>query len=199
MIAAGPLDSLVAAPTFQILDKGARPEIESFFGRLLEMGSGTDRAFAFSEDGHRRLWPGRPIERRVRIVYGHADNPESLAAMRAGCAWLDEAGQNRFRLDSYREVQTRVSMDKGPILLTTTAYNLGWLKQEVYDPWVESNQDHPEIDVINFRSIDNPAFPPDEYARMARLLPLWLFLMRYDGKFTRPSGLIYDCFDRHRH
>lgn len=199
MMARGPLDSLVAAPTFQILDKGARPEVESFFGRLMQLGHGSDRAFTISEDGHRRLWPGRPVERTARIVYGHADNPESLAAMRAGCAWLDEAGQKRFRQGSYEEVNRRVSFDRGRVLLTTTAYNLGWLKQLVHDRWAEANQNHAEIDVINFRSIDNPAFPREEYDRAFRDLPLWKALMFYDGKFTRPAGLIYGVFDPRRH
>lgn len=198
----GPGDYLVGAPSFPLLDKGARPEIANLFGRIFNLGKDSARHFTISRDGHDALWPDYPYERPSRIIYGHADNPESLAAMRARAAWLDEAGQKRFRLPSFEEVQRRVSFDRGRILITTTVYNLGWLKQRIYDPWLEAKRagiEHGEIDVINFRSIDNPAFPKEEYYEARRTLPLWKFLMFFDGIFTRPAGLIYDRFDPKRH
>jgi hypothetical protein len=199
MIARGPGDYLAVAPTFPLLDNALRPEIESLFGRQFSLGSGTQRQFLISEDGHRRLWPGVPFVRPSRVIYGHAQNPESLAALTARAAWLDEAGQKQFRLASYEEVQRRVSFDVGRILITTTVYNLGWLKQQVYDRWEQAKRQHAEIDVINFRSIDNPGFPAEEYYRAMRELPTWKFLMFFDGVFTRPAGLIYDCFDAAQH
>jgi len=195
----GPGDYLAVAPTFPLLDNGIRPEIENLFGRLRQLGSGTQRQFSISEDGYRRLWPDHSEPRPCRIIYGHAQNPDSLAALRAKAAWCDEAGQAAFKLESYEEVQRRVSFDVGRILLTTTVYNLGWLKQQIWDKWEQSGCNHPEIDVINFRSIDNPAFPPEEYHRAFRELPMWKAIMFFDGKPTRPAGVIYDLFDPKRH
>src|SRR5262249_14692133 len=195
----GPGDYLAVAPTFPLLDNAMRPEIEGLFGRLFRLGSGTQRQFLISEDGHRHLWPDAPFVRPSRIIYGHAQNPESLAALTAKAAWLDEAGQNLFRLASYEEVQRRVSFDQGRILISTTVYNMGWLRQRVYEPWEQAKRDHPEIDVINFKSIDNPAFPKEEYYRAMRELPTWKFRMFFDGVFVRPAGLIYDRFDPARH
>jgi hypothetical protein len=199
MMRKGPLDYLAVAPTFHLLDAGARPEIEALFGGMLQLGWGTQRQFTISEDGHRRLWPGRPIERTRRIIYGHAQNPESLAALRAGAAWADEAGQKQFRLGSWDEVERRVSFDSGRKLITTTVYDLGWIKQRLYDPWTQHGRDHPSVEVVNFRTIDNPAFPQEKYYEAMRSYPTWKFRMFYDGVFTRPAGLIYDCFDPTNH
>ena len=74
--------------------------------------------------------------------------------------------------------------------MTTTPYNLGWLKSQVYDRW---RQKDPDYQVIQFKSIENPAFPRAEFERARRTLPGWKFRMFYEGEFTRPAGLIYDC------
>ncbi len=190
----GPGDYLVAAPSWPLLDKGAIPEVNAYFHSLWHLGTPSARQFSISDEGHNRLWPGLPIERPRRIIYGHASNPESLAAMRVKAAWLDEAGQKMFRLPSYDEVRARVSLDRGRILITTTAYDLGWIKQRIYDEWERAKRNHPDIDVINFDSTENPAFPREVWEAERRNLPLWKFDMKYRGRFSRPAGLIYDRF-----
>jgi hypothetical protein len=73
------------------------------------------------------------------------------------------------------------------------------VKQLLWDPWQAAKRDHPQIDIINFRSIDNPAFPKEEYHRVKESMPPWRFSMLYDGLFSRPAGLIYGSFDEARH
>jgi hypothetical protein len=197
----GPGDYLVAAPNYPLIDKAAGPEIDSFFGKFLhygEMKRSRPPEFVFSAAGAMRLWKRKP-DRQPRILFGHADEPESLEAMSAKAAWLDEAGQNKFKLASYEAVQQRVAIDQGRILITSKPYNLGWMKQKVYDPWVAYQRDHPEIDVIQFYSTENPAFPPEEFEKARRNLPRWKFDMQYRGLFTRPAGLIYESFDTAKH
>lgn len=195
-----PRDAIVAAPSFKLLDKAAVPETEQFFARMLRLGTLNRQPleFRFSDEGCRRMWRCVP-DRRPRILFGHADDPDSLEAMTAGAGWLDECGQNRFKLGSWEAVQRRLSIDQGRVLLTTTPYNLGWLKQLIYDKWEEEKRNHPEIDLIRFDSTLNPAFPPDEWERARRDLPRWKFDMFYRGIFTRPPGLIYDSFDSKDH
>jgi Terminase-like family. len=48
--------------------------------------------------------------------------------------------------------------------------------------------------VIQFRSIDNPEYPREEYEKAKATLPDWLFAMRYEGRFRKPSGLVYPEF-----
>lgn len=197
----GPGDYLVASPTFTLLELKALPEFKRFF--VINMKAGEYKAspireFTLNRRGEIMLW-GAPQETPTRVLFGHAQDPDSLESGTYKAAVLDEAGQKKFRRDSWVSIQGRLSIHQGRVLFPTTPYTLGWLKSEIYDPWVKSDQDHPEIDVINFESIENPVFPVEEFERMRRQLPRWLFNMRYRGRFERPAGLIYDCFDESKH
>ena len=189
-------DYMVVAPTYKILSKKALPEFKRLFEDMLQLGTyKTQKAvFEFSEDGCRRTfgddWANEKIPTNVH--FGHAQDPDSLESATAKAAWLDEAGQNKFKLGSWEAILRRLSLSMGRVLITTTPYNLGWLKQKLYDPWKAGTDD--TIDVVNFRSIDNPLFPREEFERARRTLPGWKFRMFYLGLFDRPAGLIYDCF-----
>jgi hypothetical protein len=111
--------------------------------------------------------------------------------------WCDEAGQDAFKIGSWEALRRRASIHQARFLFTTTIYNLGWIKSELYDPWVAGTK--PDIDVIQFDSTENPAFPLEEYEERRATMPGWKFDMMYRGIFTRPAGLIYDCFDTRRH
>ncbi len=198
MLDKGPGDYLIAAPNYPLLDKAAGPEIDAYFGSLLGLGTlrRSPMQFVFSPAGCKRLW-GHVPDRQPRILFSHATDPDTLEAMSAKAAWLDEAGQAKFRLASWEAVQQRLSVDQGRALITTKPYTLGWLYSRVYQPWLaaqKAGQAHPEIDVINFGSAANPAFPREELARARAALPPWKYLMHYMGQFQRPAGLIYGCF-----
>ncbi len=184
----GPGDYMVVTPTYPLLNLKALTEFKAHFQRRLGLGeySSTARTFTY-HDGS------------VRVLFGYASDPDSLEAATAKAVWLDECGQKKFRLGSWEAIQRRLSIHQGRALLTTTPYDLGWLKQRLHDPWEAAGRDHPEIDVIGFSSLANPAFPRDEYERARRELPRWRFDLFYRGVFTRPAGLIYDCFlpDKH--
>ena len=105
---------------------------------------------------------------------------------------VSNCGQKMFKRETWEAVQRRGLINKARILFTTTLYTLGWLKTEIYDPGIKGD---PDIDIIQFDSIENPAFPLDEYQRMKRIMPDWKFDMFHRGRFTKPAGLIYDAFD----
>lgn len=194
----GPGDYLVAAPDFTIIDKAAGPEIERVFGEeFFALGTMTHKPWKFtvSKEGEKRLW-SKPPDRPTRIIFGHADTPESLEAMTIKAAWLDEAGQKKFKSQSWETIRyRRVAIDQGRILITTTPYNFGWLKEQLYDKWRAVNKDHPDIDVFQFASTMNPSFSRSEMEAAKRDLPKWRYEMMYLGLFTKPAGIIYDCFD----
>lgn len=194
-------DYMTVTPTFPLMEKKALPEFRRVFEDKLNLGKyvgGSLHTFTFSKDGEIRTF-GRRQDRPTTVMFGHAQDPDSLESATAKGAWLDEAGQKKFRLGSWEAILRRLSIHQGRVLITTTPYNLGWLKQKLWDEWMAAGKDHPEIDVIRFRSIDNPAFPRAEYDRARRNLPLWKFDMFYNAIFTRPAGLIYDCVDETRH
>jgi hypothetical protein len=203
MLRCGAGDYLIAAPSYPLLDKAAAPEVQDLFEGKLRLGSmrRSPLCFNFSEAGCKALGWGKP-DRQPRIIFGHADDPDSLEAMGARAAWLDEAGQKRFRLQSFEAIQRRLAIDRGRILITTTPYDLGWLKQRIFDPWEEARRRgnrHSEIEVVQFHSIDNPTFPREEWERARRDMPGWRFRLFYRAEFTRPAGLIYGSFDSGRH
>jgi hypothetical protein len=194
----GPGDYMVVTPTFQLLELKALPELKKLFEVALRVGhyiSSPVRRFTFSEQGEIATF-GSKQETKTNVYFGYAADPESLESATVKAAWLDEAGQKKFKLGSWEAVLRRLSLAVGRVLLTTTPYDLGWLKQKLWDKWKAGDAD---IDVIRFDSTENPAFPQSEFERARRDLPPWKFDLFYRARFTRPAGMIYDSFKEETH
>lgn len=191
----GPGDYMVVTPTFPLLELKALPTLRRLFEDMLGLGhyiASPARRFTFSADGARRTFGPAWDQSPTTIFFGHAQDPESLESATAKAAWLDEAGQKKFRLGSWEAILRRLSIHLGRVLVTTTPYDLGWLKQKLWDRWKAGDSD---IDVAQFDSTTNPSFPPAEMARAKRDLPSWKFDMFYRAILARPAGQIYDSFD----
>jgi hypothetical protein len=184
----GPGDYLAITATFPLLKLKMLPEFLYVFEHLYNLGTyrDSDKVFEFFYDKE----AANPMS--TRVIFGSAANPESIESATAKAAWLDEAGQQQFRRGSWEAVLRRLSLAQGRALITTTIYGLGWLKTELYDKWMAGDED---IDVIQFDSLTNPAFPKAEYERARRSMPTWKFNMFYRGVYDKPAGLIYDAFD----
>lgn len=181
----GPGDYLAVSPSYPLMQKKMLPEFKRLFEIQLRLGTykASERVFEYHD-------------RETRVFFGHADDPESLESATAKAAWLDEAGQRRFRFGSWEAIVRRLAIHRGRCLLTTTPYDMDWLKTEVYDRWKNGD---PNYRVVNFASTMNPAFPVEEDERAQRELPPWKYRMVYRGLFERPAGMIYDCFDTNVH
>jgi hypothetical protein len=190
----GPGDYLVVTPTFALLDKKALPEFRKLFEGYLGLGryvGSPTRRFEISTLGQKRLWGQSGRAYKTTIWFGYASDPDSLESSTAKAAWLDEAGQQIFRAESYEAIMRRLAIHQGRLLITTTPYYWGWLKEKFWD----RRDIDPAIDLIHFESIMNPAFPRAEWDRARRDMPSWRFDMFYRARFTRPAGLIYGAFD----
>jgi hypothetical protein len=218
----GPGDYIVATPTFALLEKKALPEFLKLFSRWLKLGryvASPVRKFTFSEDGARRTFGRYDPEKPTVVFFGYAEDPESLESATARAAWLDEPGQKKFKVASWEALLRRLSLaggipphelrhpsmpemdgtPAGRALLTTTPYDLGWLKQQVHDRYRRVGTDSEQrgdrdYEVVRFDSTENPQFSAEEFDRARRDLPRWKFDLFYRGIFTRPAGLIYDSF-----
>lgn len=170
------------------------PEMRQVYTSLLGIGKwwASDRVIELADPARGFLAKKADDPMWGRIILRSASAGGSLESATAKAAWLDECGQDDFTLDDWDAVQARLSLHEGRVLGTTTPYNLGWLKTEVYDRWTDGDRD---FDVINFSSAINPAFPRREYERRKRTMQDWRFVMRYDGQFTKPAGLIYSAFE----
>lgn len=198
---AGPGDYMIGTPTFPLLELKLLPEFKRFFVDLLKLGeyvASPIRRFTVSDQGAKALFGDTREAARApttHVYFGHAQDPESLESATAKAAWLDEAGQTKFKLGSFEAIMRRLSIAQGRLLLTSTPYHLGWLSRLI----ARAQSGDTSIKVVNFKSTANPAFPQEEYERARRELPGWKFAMFYDGLVTRPAGLIYDSFDPGKH
>ena len=172
---------LVVSPTYQMFQRIVLPETLKFMDAVAkgEYRSG-ERTYYLPTGG--------------KIYFGSADNPFSLEGVHVYAAWMDEAGQ--MKREAWDVVLRRVGFHNGRVLITTTPYNLGWLKTEFYDRWKAGDKDY---DVIQFASIENPYYPREEFERAKATMPDWKFKMFYLGEFTKPEGLVYEDFDSSKH
>lgn len=192
----GPGDYAVIAPSFALMEVKAIPEFKRFFEETLRLGKyyqSPIRKFVFSREGQLKTFGE---EGPTTVYFGYAENPDSLESATYKAAWLDEAGQKAFRLESWDAIQRRLSIHRGRVLITTTPYDFGWLKRRIYDKWVDGDKD---IRVVRFESTMNPAFPLEEFIKKEKELPKWKFDMMYRAVWARPAGVIYDCFDDELH
>lgn len=125
-----------------------------------------------------------------RIILRSAQADGGLESTTAKAALLDEAGQDEFTLQAYEATRRRVTLHRGRMLITTTPYNLGWLKQLIVD---RSDFD-PDIELVQFDSVENPMFPPEEFEALRKTMPEWKFNMFHRGLFSRPPGMIFNDF-----
>ncbi len=192
----GPGDYLAVTSSYPLLSKKMLPEFRYVFEDIHHYGvyNKLDKIFIFNQEKKnpwdRILFPD--ADEPTRVIIGSAQNPESLEAATIKGGWLDECGQKDFKREAWEACERRGTIHKARYLLTTTVYCLGWLKMEIYDPWVKGS---PDIEVVQFDSNLNPAFSEEEFERLRVKMPSWKFDMQHRGRFSRPAGLIYDKLD----
>jgi len=187
-------DYLVVTSSFDLLKLKLLPELLKVYTHILGIG---------------RYWAGdKVIELKnpatgefeatnasdpmwSRIILRSASAESGLESATAKACWADEAGQDDFPLSAYEAIMRRLSLSMGRMLITTTPYNLGWLKQQIFDRWQKGDS---TMDVIQYASTLNPNFPREEFEAARERLPGWKFRMFYMGLFERPAGLIYSDF-----
>lgn len=195
----GPGDYLIGSPTYPLMEIKVIPEFKKFFQKLMDLGDYVGsplRKFTLNRRGNEVLYGTPDPGEETHIYFGYGSDPDSLESATYKAAWLDEAGQKKFKLSSWEAILRRLAIAMGRVLITTTPYTLGWLKSKLHD---NANDPTSDIDLINFPSNANPVFPQEEWERAKRSLPAWKFNMFYRGVFDRPAGLIYGCFDRKLH
>ena len=189
----GPGDYGAFSSTYKLLNRKFLPELKKCFKDLADFRAG-DQQFVFTAEGNRRLhgaaWSGEPTV----IQLGHAENPDSLESATLKAVVWDECGQRLVPQQSYHTVRSRLMVNRGRMCLASKPYESGWFERLVTDKT-------DGVGVISFPSWANPDNPPedDEYWDVIRAeMALWRFVMQYEGRFTMPAGLIYDCFDYER-
>lgn len=195
-------DYIAATTTNDLFKLKFLPEMKTVFEHVLKIGRywAGDRIMELKEppnDDFNNWHNGRFLAERSsdlmwgRIILRSAQSESGLASTTAKAALLDEVGQDGWTLEDWEEIEARVALNEGRIFGATTLYNLGWLKSEIYDKWLDGDK---SIEISQFSSLVNPAFPPKEFERLKDKMQDWRFSMSYLGEFAKPATLIYKDF-----
>jgi len=213
----GPGDYGAVGPTFPLLNKKLIPVLEDLYDRKLGLGrlNRQTMVFEFSEAGSAKVF-GRVEEPvKTRIYLGYGSDPASLEAGTWKAVLFDEAGHPHVRPETFEVLDSRVARHRGRQFYLSRPYGAGpyvamcrragyhwsWqVPEEGAEPVVREEGDPgARVAVVNFSSLMNPAFPPEEYFRLKAEMPAWKFSAKYDGIYVKPAGAIYDCFERSVH
>src|SRR3990167_6610625 len=176
-------DYIAATASFDLFKLKMLPEIRTVFEHVLGIGRywAGDRLIELRDPKTNKFWAQQADDPMWgRIILRSASAEGGLESATALAAWLDEVGQDEFRQGAWEAVLRRVALAMGRVLGTTTPYNLGWLKSQVYDRWRLGDQDYL---IVQAKSTVNPAFPQAEYRRAERTMVTWKFNMMYGGQF----------------
>lgn len=186
-------DYIAATSSYDLFKLKMLPELRNVFEHVLQVGrywSG-DKIIELMNPTTGKFEANRADDPMWgRIILRSASSGSGLESNTAKAAWEDEAGQDEFTVESDEAIDRRLTLNQGRKLLTTTLYNLGWVKQQIVD---KADSD-PDIELIQFKSIENPVFPVAEFERQKQRLPEWKFLMFFEGRISRPPGMIYSDF-----
>ena len=168
---------IIAGPNFKLMEKSTIPW-------MLHLLKGCGR---FDKGRYRFYLNGGGI-----IWFASMTDDDSVeGATNVRAIWIDEAGKIRY--NSWINLLARSSFKQCPIFITTTPYALNWLYRDIYEPW-KRGQSNEDVEIIQFRSIDNPYFPKEEFERQKKNLDPRVFERKYGGTFQKMAGLVYPDF-----
>lgn len=180
-------DYLICAPNAKFLNQATVPKFREYFPS--DWGEWREQKSEFVLN-----WNRKDSNEPCKIFVRSMDDPEAVEGMDALAAWADEIG--KMKAGAWEAITGRLSARKGPAIATTTPYASMWFYNDVFKKAIEGDENYENI---TWASIDNPAFPPEEFERKRKELPKALFERRYCGKFTRLEGLVYPEFDEDIH
>lgn len=171
-----PIKGIITAPTYKVMSRATLPEFLRVFDNSPWRGEWKKADSVYTCAGG-----------RCQIYALSTDNSGGLEGGQFDRVWSDEAGQGTY--DSQVALVGRLGLRAGKQLITTTPYDLNWLKQRFVDL-----ADGAESDLYGYHqweSIRNPAYPLESYEHARRTMSPARFRMRYHGEFSVPYGLVY--------
>lgn len=208
-------DYLAVTASFDLFKLKFLPQMLRVFVDILGWGRfwAGDKIIELKDPAIGEYWATKSTDTMWgRIILRSAQALGGLESATAKAALLDEAGQDEFPPQAYQAIRRRLALYKGRMFISTTLYNLGWVKSTIIDVaekhgtkknfYTDSggeievtDSEKDDICVVQADSIVNPAFPMDEYEEAKATLPQDVFAMFYRGRVAKPRHLIYDCFD----
>jgi len=103
--------------------------------------------------------------------------------------WADEAFQ--YPRLAYINLESRTAIRQGQLFLTSTPYGGSWPRKDVIE---KAKAGVEGFEYYEWLSVDNPAFPAEEYERQKGLLSKREFERKYMGVHSRMEGLVFEDF-----
>ena len=118
------------------------------------------------------------------IEFKSSDDPQSLRGAGLDILWMDEAAFIRS-VEPWQVMRPALSDKKGLLITTTTPDGKNWFYEEFWnkDAINDSNQGR-----VEYRSIDNPYFPKQEWEYTKRSYHPLLFAQEYMAAFDSMAG-----------
>jgi len=192
-------DHLAVTASFDLMKLKLLPELLKVYRDTLKVGRwwAGSKVLEIRDPATGEFWAQSADDPMwARVIVRSAQAEGGLESASAISAWLDECGQPKFGMGAWLAILRRLSLSQGKVLGTTTPYDYGWLKREVFDRWQKGD---PDYFVVQAASTVNPSFPIEEYEAARQRMSEHRFRMFYQGKFERPEGAVYPSFDESRH
>lgn len=163
----------VTAPDYKMMHQSTRDAFDRVFNG---MGKMDNKLEVFNLSDKRKIF--------FRTMVKNPDSVEGIP----NCVfiWADEAG--KYPLLAYRQIVDRTALMRGQSFFTSTPYAMNWMAKEIK----KFKEGEPSIDYFEWKSVENPAFPRDEYEEQKRKLPPKTFRRRYEGIHEALEGQIYE-------
>ena len=118
------------------------------------------------------------------LHFRSAEDPESLRGAGLDIMWQDEAAFIPNKR-AWEVARPALSDRQGMLITTTTPDGKNWLWEEFWSPKAQKN---PSQCRVEYRSIDNPAFPQVEWEELLESYHPLLFKQEYMASFDSMAG-----------
>jgi len=172
---------MIVAPTYKILAQATLLKLEEVLREIYPAGWII---------AHNRV-EGVMRDRNNNIIFVRScERPDTLRGPTLKGALFDEAALVPIA-KPFRILRAALAVKGGRMYITTTPYGPNWLLQEVIKPWEKGDK---RYHVAKWRSVDNPAFPMEEYEDAKKYQdPRWV-AQEYDAEITGFGGLVFPEF-----
>lgn len=151
----------------------------TFLGVIRQVGLTHGREFKMNK-GERYF----EFENGSLVEFKTAEDPESLRGAGLDILWIDEAAFIRTK-DAYVVTRPALSDKLGIVLTTTTPSGKNWLYEEFWNDQALVDEFQGRVE---YRSLDNPYFPKEEWEYAKKTMHPLLFKREYMAAFDAMAG-----------
>lgn len=134
-----------------------------------------------------RPFPQILINNNIWIQCRSAENKDSLMGEELDLCLMDEA--SKTQRDIYETyIFARLASRQGTFIPISSPFGQNWF----YQQWQQAKETN---SAFQFRTIDNPYFPPEKWEEAKRVLPKQVFNQEYEASFLPDAAAVFRGID----